>query len=135
MAALPWKDDYDVNVAVMDSQHRRLAELVDQLHTAFRAKQTGKEISATLRELIAFTRLHFATEEELMLKYAYPGYPAHQAEHKMLLGQMNRLAGYLEQNAAISFDSEADVSEDWVTKHLLERDAPLGKFLNEQGVY
>lgn len=70
-----------------------------------------------------------------MLKYAYPDCQAHQAEHKMLLGQMNRLADYLEQNAAISFDSEADVSEDWVTKHLLERDVPLGKFLNEEGVY
>lgn len=135
MAALPWKDEYNVNVAAMDRQHRRLADLVDQLHTAFHSNQTGKEIRETLSELIAFARLHFATEEELMLKYAYPDYPAHQAEHKLVLGQMNKLADYLKENSAISFDAEADESEDWVTKHLLERDAPLGKFLNEKGVF
>lgn len=135
MAALPWKDEYNVNVGVMDTQHRRMADLVNELHTAFRSKRTGKEIRATLSELIAFTRLHFATEEELMLKYSYPGYPAHQAAHKLVLGQMNKLADYLEKNSAISFDTEADESEDWVTKHLLERDAPLGKFLNEKGIF
>jgi len=70
-----------------------------------------------------------------MLKYAYPDYPAHQAAHKLVLGQMNKFAGCLEDETAISFDVQTDESKDWVTKHLLERDAPLGKFLNDRGVF
>lgn len=135
MAALPWDDKYNVNVAVMDSQHRRLAELVYQLHIALSSGQPREEVRGTLSELIAFTRLHFATEEELMLKYEYPDYPAHLAEHKLVLGQMNKLADSMQVNSAISFNAEADISDDWVGKHLLERDAPLGIFLNEKGVF
>jgi hemerythrin len=135
MTALPWKDEYNVNVAVMDTQHRRLAELVGNLHTAIQTKQTGKELREVLGELIAFTRLHFATEEELMLTYEYPDYPAHLAEHKLVLSQMSDLATSFGDEAAVSFDADADIAEDWVYKHLLERDAPLGKFLNGKGVY
>ena len=135
MAALPWDEKYNVNVAVMDSQHRRLADLVHQLHIALSPGQPMEQVRDTMSELIAFTRLHFATEEELMLKYQYPDYAAHLTEHKLVLGQMNKLAGSLQGNSAISFDAEADISDDWVGKHLLERDAPLGKFLNDKGVY
>jgi hemerythrin-like metal-binding protein len=134
MAALPWKDEYNVNVAVMDRQHRRLAELVSKLGAALQAKGARSQASEVLSELIAFTRLHFATEEELMLKYAYPDYQAHQAEHKVVLGQMNKLADQLAQDSGISFDTQADISQDWVTKHLLERDVPLGRFLNKKGI-
>ena len=88
MAALPWDEKYNVNVAVMDSQHRRLAELVHRLQVALSSGQPLEEIRGTMSELVAFTRLHFATEEELMLKYKYPDYPAHVAEHKLVLGQM-----------------------------------------------
>lgn len=134
MAALPWDDKYTVNVAVMDNQHRRLAELVNKLHVALSTEKDLEEVRGVLSELIAFTRLHFATEEELMLKYEYPDYSAHLAEHKLVLGQMNKLADSLQGNSAISFDAEADISDDWIGKHLLERDAPLGKYLNEQGI-
>lgn len=135
MTALPWDEKYNVNVAVMDSQHRRLADLVHQLHIALSSGQPMMEVRGTMSELVAFTRLHFATEEELMLKYQYPDYAAHLAEHKMVLGQMNKLADSLQGSSAISFNAEADISDDWVGKHLLERDAPLGKFLNDKGVY
>lgn len=135
MAALPWDDKYNVNVKVMDSQHRRLAELVNNLHVALSAGRAREEVLGTMSELVAFTRLHFATEEELMLKYEYPDYPAHLAEHKMVLGQMNKLADSLQGNSAVLFNAKADISDDWIGKHLLERDAPLGKFLNEKGVY
>jgi len=135
MAALPWDEKYNVNVAVMDSQHRRLAALVHQLHIALSPGQPLEQVRDTMSELVAFTRLHFATEEELMLKYRYPDYAAHLAEHKLVLGQMNKLADSIQRSSAISFDAEADISDDWVGKHLLERDAPLGKFLNAKGVY
>jgi len=136
MAALPWDDNYNVNVKVMDKQHRRLAELVNNLHVALSAGRAREEVNGTMNELVAFTRLHFATEEELMLKYEYPDYLAHLAEHKMVLGQMNKLADSLQgKNSAILFNVEADISDDWIGKHLLERDAPLGRFLNEKGVY
>ena len=135
MAALPWRDDYNINVAVIDKQHRRLADLVNQLHEALQSDLSAAASRERLHELIAFARLHFATEEELMLKYEYPGYAAHLAEHKLLLAQLQTLAAAIDDNSNVGFRSDADISEDWVSKHLLDRDVELGRYLNSRGVF
>jgi hemerythrin-like metal-binding protein len=135
MAALPWKDEYNINVAVIDKQHRRLADLVSQLHQALRSDPSAAASRERLHELIGFARLHFATEEELMLKYEYPDYRAHLAEHKLLLAQLQTLAAAIDENSGVGFRSDADIADDWVSKHLLERDMELGRFLNDCGVF
>jgi len=135
MAALPWSEEYRVNVAVIDEQHRRLAELVSRLHETLDSRSPGDDVFAVLNELIGFTRLHFATEEELMLKYDYPQYAAHRAAHKALLGRLQALLTSLRDRLPVGFQPGNDINDDWVTKHLLESDVQLGKFLNEKGVF
>jgi hemerythrin len=135
MAALPWKDEYCVNVSVIDEQHRRLAELVNRLHEAFECDKTGENVFIALNELIGFTRLHFATEEELMLKYEYPDYAAHRMAHKTLLSGLQSLLTTLRDRSPFGFVGGNDINDDWVTKHLLESDVALGNFLNNKGVF
>ena len=135
MAALPWKDEYLINVAAIDDQHRRLAELVNRLHETIESDQPDDDLFAVLNELIGFTRLHFATEEELMLKYEYPDYPVHRAAHKAVLARLQALLATLRDKIPVDFNPKTDINDDWVTNHLLERDVPLGKFLNAKDVF
>ncbi len=136
MPALPWKDEYLINVAVIDEQHKRLAELSGRVHEILESNpQGGQEIRHMVDELIDFTRLHFATEEDLMRKYQYPGYEAHRAAHKQVLYRLGTLAELSEQPMRLATRIDPDASDDWVTSHLLEKDAHLGEFLNEKGVF
>lgn len=135
MTALAWKEEYRINVAVIDDQHRTLADMVAKLHQALASPAPAKDLRAILQDLIEFTRLHFATEEELMVKHAYPDYQAHRQEHTAVLTQMHALADTLTDEVRVRFDPEKDLADDWVTKHLLASDVPLGKFLNEKGVF
>jgi hemerythrin len=115
MAALPWNDTYLVNVAVIDDQHRRLADLVNKLHACLDGRQSCSAIYNLLTELVGFTRLHFATEEELMLKYEYPHYPSHRAAHKEVLAQLQALLATVENRIPVDFDPGCDIGEDWIT--------------------
>ena len=136
MPALPWKDEYNINVAVIDKQHRRLSELAGRVHEVLESNpQGGQEIRQIVDDLLSFTRLHFTTEEELMLKYDYPGYEAHRAAHKQVLYRLGTLAELSEQPMRLATRIDPDASDDWVTSHLLDKDAQLGKFLNEKGVF
>jgi hemerythrin-like metal-binding protein len=135
MAALPWSDTYLVNVAVIDDQHRRLAELVNRLHAYLEAGEPGTGVYNLLTELIGFTRLHFATEEELMLKHEYPDYATHRAAHKEVLAQLLALLARFQDRLSVDFEPSNDIDDDWVTRHLLERDLDLGRFLNTKGIY
>jgi hemerythrin len=135
VTALPWKDEYRVNVSVIDDQHRKLAELARRLHDALEQGRPAGEIFLALNELIAFTRRHFATEEELMVKYRYPDLAAHRAAHRELLARLQALAGFLRDRVSVGFAEKGDIGNDWVTRHLLERDLKLGRYLNAKGVY
>jgi hemerythrin len=38
----PWSDTYSVNIGIIDSQHKVLVDLINELHQAMRTR-TGKE--------------------------------------------------------------------------------------------
>jgi hemerythrin len=135
MPPLPWKEEYQINVRVIDAQHRRLAALVGEVHDHVAAGRPAETVGEVLDELVRFTRLHFATEEELMLKYGFPHYAEHRAEHKGLLHQLETLRAAQRGSTPVGFGDEGDIGGDWVLQHLLDLDAELGVFLNERGVF
>jgi hemerythrin len=135
MPALPWSQECRINVQVLDAQHRRLAMLVGQLAEQLAANNVTDAAEETLTELLRVTRLHFATEEELMLKYGFPGYAEHRAEHKSLLLELERLLAVERAAPDPESDATTDIAEHWVVQHLLSQDAELGAFLNHRGIY
>ncbi len=78
MPIVTWRDEYNVNVAVIDSQHQKMLELVNNLHTAVEARIKKDDLKDMLVELVEFTRMHFSTEEQLMKEHGYPGLGQHQ---------------------------------------------------------
>lgn len=135
MPTLKWKTEFNVNVRQIDEQHERLAGLVDRLGQAGLDRSDIGAVQRILTELIEFTREHFATEERLMLKHAYPGYSEHKAEHELLLDKLIVLQKEVAGGWRPSFHPERDVSTDWVMLHVNGPDRRLGVFLNGKGVY
>jgi hemerythrin len=76
-----------LGIPEMDTIHAEFAVLVNRLATADRT-----EFAELFPELLAHTRAHFATEEELMRRSNFPGRREHLAEHGRVLGEMERFA-------------------------------------------
>jgi hemerythrin len=79
---LEWKPEYSVGVAKLDTQHRKLFDYVNELEQAMRKGQGRAVLDKILANLSAYTREHFATEEELMRRTGYPAYAQHKAAHE-----------------------------------------------------
>ena len=135
MQTIEWRDDFNINVAELDHQHQRLAELVNELHRAVTGGQDAREVGGILKRLLAFTRSHFETEERLMLEFDYPDFQAHKNEHDDLLDQLECVARKISGGHGPVFAPEVDVSSDWVMVHMLGFDKPLGDYLNGRDVY
>lgn len=76
-ATFQWKDSYSVKVAALDNQHKKLFDLVNELHVAM-SQGHGKDVAGdVLRRLIDYTVHHFSAEETLMQKHNFPGLIAH----------------------------------------------------------
>lgn len=135
MPIVTWCDDYNVNVEEIDIQHRKILELVNNLHSSVEACIDKNDLKDLLVELVEFTRMHFSTEEQLMEKYDHPEREEHLSEHRILLQHMTDLVAVVSRGKYPTFYSDYDVSTDWAMVHISEFDKGLGAFLNSKDVY
>lgn len=135
MPIVAWCSEFSVNVNEIDTQHRKMLELVNNLHSAVEACLDKKDLQDLLVELVDFTHMHFLTEEQLMKKYDYPQFAMHHKEHRMLLRHMSDLVVAVSNGKHPTFYSDYDVSTDWALVHISEHDKSLGAFLNTKGIY
>ena len=74
-----------LDVPTIDVQHRELVNKLNRLNDAVENNESREEIYRIIDEVITFTRLHFATEERLMLESGYPEIEAHKEKHRQLI--------------------------------------------------
>src|SRR5208337_1398784 len=134
MSFFAWSEKYSVNVREIDEQHKRLIGLVSQLHTAMSQGKGKEALDKILKELIQYTRTHFAAEERLLKDNGYPEYEVHKAKHYSMT---QKVAGiyrdYQDGKATITFEV-MNFLENWVDKHIMGTDKLYGAFLNGKGI-
>jgi hemerythrin len=130
----PWKDTYKVNIEVVDSQHRVLVDLINELHQAMMAG-TGKEhLSKILANLIAYTKAHFKAEEGLMLTNQYPDFTNHKAEHDRFTKTiMNYQSKFQNNDFGLTVQVMGFLKE-WLLKHIMGVDKKYVPHLSANGV-
>jgi hemerythrin len=82
MAYLHWSNELDTGIEVIDKQHRRIVDLINELNTANESGDSAV-INHVLGELVDYTLSHFSFEEELQEKANYPFYKAHKRVHEI----------------------------------------------------
>ncbi len=71
--------------SLIEHQHHELVSLLTGLNEAIINRESRKIIYQLMDEVIAYTRLHFSTEEQLMAQSGYPDIEWHKNQHKQLL--------------------------------------------------
>ncbi len=82
-------------VTLIDQQHQELVNLLNRLNNAVKNNKSREDIYRIIDDVIAFTRLHFATEEQLMIQSGYPDIEWHKDKHKQLMQDALHLKGKL----------------------------------------
>jgi hemerythrin len=82
MAYLHWSSDLDTGIEVIDKQHQRIVDYLNELNSA---NENGDQAvtNHVLGELVDYTLTHFAFEEELQEKANYPFLKAHKRVHEI----------------------------------------------------
>lgn len=133
MAFFDWKDEYSVNINKIDTQHRQLVKLLNDLYTAMKEGKGKTVTGGILDSLIAYTRQHFKDEEVLMQTHTYPGFLAHLREHTNLTTQVLKYKKEFDEGTGISVELSSFL-KDWLIKHIQGTDKMYAPFLNAKGV-
>jgi hemerythrin len=117
-----WSSSYETGQPEIDRQHRRLFEMINELHEAMGHGRGRETLGPVLKNLAEYTVDHFATEEAFMQSIGYPDLPEHRAKHEALVKQVNEFmvrfsAGYLTLPSTLS-----RFLADWLKHHIREED-------------
>lgn len=134
MSLFEWKDSYNVNVGIIDEQHKVLVSLLNNLHDSM-SQGKGKEVlSVILNDLVNYTKTHFATEEKLMSQTVYTKTHSHMAEHEGLTKKAIELNDDY-KNGKVTMSIEVlNFLKDWLKNHILVMDKELGQYLKSKAI-
>jgi hemerythrin-like metal-binding protein len=79
------------SITTIDQQHQELVNKLNRLSDAVKVNEARRIIYQIIDEVIEFTRLHFETEEQLMIQSEYPDIEWHKDKHKQLIEDALRL--------------------------------------------
>ncbi|MBI5886129.1 MAG: hemerythrin family protein [Deltaproteobacteria bacterium] len=134
MPLFNWSDKYSVGVYMFDTQHKRLVDLINDLHDAMRAAKGREVLGDTLKGLLDYTRMHFADEERQMTTFSYPDYSAHKVEHERLVAKVVELKGKHDAGDNTITIETMNFLKDWLINHILVTDKKYGQFFKDRGI-
>ncbi len=115
---IAWNDSIKVNISEIDRQHHRLVDLINKLHNAMRNRVGKTVLQQILKELLDYTRQHFADEEKMMSAAGYDKLTEHQKLHKKLVSQVQDFKQQFESGSAtVSLELMTFLS-DWLVNHI-----------------
>ena len=93
--AIVWNSDLNTNIDVIDQQHQRIVDYINQMKFAV-DQQDREAVGRTLDELVDYTVSHFAFEEGLQEQAGYKFARLHKSVHEVFV---KRVARYQERHA------------------------------------
>ena len=81
MALIEWEESLSTGIERLDEQHRRLIAMINELNDAMESGEGHGVLGRIIDGLVDYTVTHFADEETLMTRAAYPRLVAHKMEH------------------------------------------------------
>ena len=134
MALMEWSPVFSVKVKKFDDQHKKLVDLVNQLHDAMKAGQGNAMLGVVLQSLITYTATHFKDEEQVMQANGYPDLVRHKGEHEKLVKQVLDLQKKFQAGGSVLTMTVMSFLKDWLITHIQGEDKKYGVYLNAKGI-
>lgn len=117
MVNICWEDSFSVGHPVMDQQHKRIIDLVNDCIEMRSAEQfnQGKYLYI-LVQLASYAELHFHNEEQLLEQCGFESVQAHAASHQVYRDKIN---GFSEQEGSLkSLEALTNYLRFWWVHHI-----------------
>lgn len=124
MSEFTWNENYQIGNETVDSQHRYIFELANQIVDV----TDDGEITRLLMLFYQHVREHFYAEEQLMKQTSYPGYQKHVEQHNQMLDRLVEISETVQKKQWHPSDIKEFVNG-WVLVHILQEDMLLGAYL------
>lgn len=131
---IQWDDSLSVDVFEIDTQHKRLVKMINELNDAMRVGKSKDVLGKILTGLIGYVQVHFSTEEKYFAQFQYPEAADHKKEHHAFTEKVSDFARKFNKGELGLSIPLMDFLSDWLGKHIKGTDKKYGPFLNANGL-
>ncbi|NMA86174.1 MAG: hemerythrin family protein [Tissierellia bacterium] len=133
-----WKDNFSVNIKIIDEQHQELFRIGNALYRIISIKDgvdRYDEIMKILYEMRDYAIYHFDYEEKLMKENGYLDFENHKRQHNGFINKVKSIdeLDVDEKQKKIGMELVIFIA-DWIENHILKSDMEYKDFLNSKGV-
>lgn len=122
-------NELSVGIPAMDSQHRELLRLVEQLESALHEGLQQQAVCGLFEQLLRSTRVHFRDEEGLMRAAGFYGLKVHCQAHQDLLARAQILKDQFDAGDSMLTPSVISFLKRWLVEHMQGADREYARVL------
>jgi hemerythrin len=119
--AIMWTADLNTNIDVIDKQHMRIVDYINDLENAH-LRQDRNAIGKVLDDLVDYTLSHFAFEESLQEEAGYKYCKPHKRVHELFVRRVNEYTERFRLGDDVSAEIHKLLSA-WLINHIKRDDA------------
>jgi len=129
MEHIEWSSTYEIGIPVIDKQHKRIVDYINELNEADSDNKTL--ITKIIANLIDYTYSHFGFEEAMMAEAGYAKLAEHQKTHNIFI---DKIYAFKQQHEA-GHDVHHELSKllkIWLINHIQEDDMSYASLIKHQ---
>ncbi|MDJ0654469.1 MAG: bacteriohemerythrin [Xanthomonadales bacterium] len=122
MERLEWSAEFELGIDVIDAQHRRIVDYINELCEVEDSAGDREVVSRVLHNLVDYTVSHFAFEEALLEEVDYATLAPHQRTHQSFIRRIDDLKSRFEQGEWVVAEL-GGLLQTWLIDHIQSEDA------------
>ncbi len=120
---ISWTKDLDTGIELIDEQHRKIVELINQLEHAHRGSDYKSDlVRSVIDECVQYTMSHFAFEEEIQQVAGYEYCRPHKKVHELFTRRVGEYRKRLDDGEDVTGELHLMLAN-WLIKHIKHDDA------------
>lgn len=134
-------DKYKTGIELVDDEHRRLFEIIDQTYTLIHddfAHDKYDQIMHLLEQLKDYTEFHFNDEEELMERIGYPDINSQKKAHSAFIEKLVNIDIHdldaMDDNQQQYLLDLVNFLVTWLSNHILGADKKIGEYMEANNI-
>jgi hemerythrin len=109
-----------VGIKVIDDQHKGLLDFVNDLvnHSTGNEEDERAYFGQAIDNAVKYVKVHFATEEKIMLGTSFPDYPEHKRAHDEFVLEVIKNVKDFESGKRLVLLNFSTFLKDWILSHI-----------------
>jgi hemerythrin len=119
-----WSSTFSVGVRLVDDQHKELLKLTNDLfnHCVGDEEAERTYFKKVISKAVDYVKVHFATEEKIMIATKFPGYWEHKREHDAFVLTVVEQVRAFNEGKPFTLLTFTKFLKEWILTHIAVTD-------------